>query len=180
MSYYYLHRSARIEYAKKYAIDNRDLIQEKRQIYYACDCGRCVKNLDKTIHFKSITHQQYLQTGIKPISKRSIRKAEKEKKENELIRLIEQQKAELIEQLKIEPIFEPKPIKEPKQNKSKEIIPIKEKKPKKESIVCECGLEFMTTNRHMHMRGRTHVNYMNCKLNHIAFNDADKLIMRFD
>ncbi len=49
-----------LEKRKEYYLNNKEKIIKKHKEEFICDCGSCVRISDKSIHFKSKKHQNYL------------------------------------------------------------------------------------------------------------------------
>ena len=191
MSYYYNHREERIEYAKQYAIEHYDLIREKRQIYYDCECGRTVKELDKTTHFKSQFHQQYLIDGnVKPIKPIKSKKIKRIPRSTILcscgIYFLSTLKNKHFKSWdhrhhhsnmpnddaddECEPII--KTIKTPKKR-------IKRDNP---LILCDCGVNYYKNDKSRHIQTKCHIMHHHVPTigNKMVENKCDNIILRFD
>ena len=58
--HYEKNKEAKLEYQKNYNLNNLDAIKEKKKLKFTCECGSECRIADKARHFRSKTHQSYL------------------------------------------------------------------------------------------------------------------------
>lgn len=60
--YYQDTREHTLERVKHYYTENKEKVDEWRNVEYSCDCGGSYHNHNKARHMKSMKHQEYLQS----------------------------------------------------------------------------------------------------------------------